>query len=151
MLLGIASALESPIKLDDRTMRGDFGQYVRVLVVIDFREEIPESIMVVSVGECMIAFFKLENPILFYTNCRIVGHNLPFCRKDQPPGTAPQKHPRKTNRCNPGKDAKDVTHNSIDERPTSTTPPIMDKEDNSTFQMVSSSLGVNSVSNHSMC
>lgn len=59
IILGIAKAAGNPVRIDERSLAGDYGHYVRVLVEVDLSLPIQEQVMIERTGH-----FRLL--LLFY-------------------------------------------------------------------------------------
>lgn len=80
LILGIASAVGNPVKIDERSTDGSLGHFTRVLVEVDLKNSLQERVMVVRKDLSFFVGIRYENLPAFCTNCCITGHNVAACR-----------------------------------------------------------------------
>lgn len=85
VIFGIARALGTPVKIDDLSLNGMFGHYVRVLVDIDLSLPLQDHVMLERQGHCCFVSLSYEWLPSFCPQCNVVGHSTTTCRKNKPP------------------------------------------------------------------
>jgi len=83
----IASAIGTPIDIDEPTRNRTFGHYARILVDIDLLKRVYDEILVEREGFAFKVELKYERRPLFYHHCYSIRHNVSSCRwlHPQPP------------------------------------------------------------------
>lgn len=71
--MGIARAVGTPLRIDQNSLNGSFGHYVRVLVEIDLSGPIQEHVMLERPGHCAFVSIVYERLPYFCPNCNIVS------------------------------------------------------------------------------
>lgn len=79
MIFGIARAVGKPLKIDDRSLCGIYGHYVRVLVEVDLSMPLQDQVMVERTGHCAFVSIAYEYLPEFCSHCRVVGHSVSKC------------------------------------------------------------------------
>ncbi|KAL8546973.1 hypothetical protein ACS0TY_006620 [Phlomoides rotata] len=67
------------IKIDVRMVNRKMGQFARLLVEIDMKQELVEKIMYKRVGICSFATVLFKCLPAFCHECGIVGHDVADC------------------------------------------------------------------------
>ena len=83
------------MSLDDHTMRKNRGLFARVLVDIDLLSPLPDNLLVERPNFAFVADVEYEWLPLFYSHCKMIGHELAQCRviHDQGRVHGPQHKP----------------------------------------------------------
>lgn len=76
----IASAVGTPLLLDNATIKRTFGHYARILVDMDFSRKIFHEITVEREGYAFNVEVAYEWLPDFCTHCQIIGHDVSACR-----------------------------------------------------------------------
>lgn len=61
IILGIARAVGKPLKIDDRSLSGIYGHYVRVLVEVALSMPLQDQVMVERTGHCTFVSISYES------------------------------------------------------------------------------------------
>jgi hypothetical protein len=93
-LFEIASAIGTPLTLDESTKNRAFGHYARVLVDIDLSRRIFDEIVVEREGYAFKLAVVYEKLPLFCSHCHTIGHDTVSCK---------WLHPKKENIVDHGK------------------------------------------------
>jgi len=80
-LLEIASAIGTPLVIDENTRNRLFGHYARVLVDIDLSERTFNHILVEREGFAFNVEVVYEKQPLFCKICNKIGHKIHHCNK----------------------------------------------------------------------
>jgi hypothetical protein len=88
-LFEIASAVGTPLALDESTNHRTFGHYARVLVDIDLSRRIFDEITVERDGYQFKLGVVYERLPEFCNHCNIIGHNFATCKWLHPPTVKP--------------------------------------------------------------
>lgn len=81
IIMGIAKSVGNPIKIDENSMSGMYGHYVRVLVEMDLSINPQEHVMIERTGHCLFVSLSYENLPNFCPHCSMVGHSITRCTK----------------------------------------------------------------------
>lgn len=76
----IASAVGTPLIIDNATTKRIFGHYARILVDMDFTRKIFHEIVVERVGYSFTVEVAYERMPDFCTHCHNIGHDVTACR-----------------------------------------------------------------------
>jgi len=76
----IASAVGTPLVLDNATLKRLFGHYARILVDIDFSKRISHEIIVEREGASYPVEVVYERIPDFCSHCQTLGHDVTNCR-----------------------------------------------------------------------
>jgi len=76
----IASAVGTPLVLDNATLKRHFGHYARILVDIDFSKNIFHKILVEREGGSYSVEVAYERIPYFCSHCQTLGHDVTNCR-----------------------------------------------------------------------
>jgi len=76
----IASAVGTPLVLDNATLKRLFGHYARILVDIDFSKKIFHEIIVEREGASYPVEVVYERIPEFCSHCQTLGHDVTNCR-----------------------------------------------------------------------
>jgi hypothetical protein len=79
-LFEIASAIGTPLSLDDSTRNRTFGHYARILVDIDLSRRIFDEIRVERDGYDFPLAVVYERLPEFCSHCQIIGHTITMCK-----------------------------------------------------------------------
>lgn len=79
-LRGIASAVGTPLLIDNATSNHIYGHYARILVDIDFSKKLFHEITVEREGYAFIVEVAYEWLPYFCTHCQTIGHDVLACR-----------------------------------------------------------------------
>lgn len=73
IILGIAKAAGNPVRIDERSLAGDYGHYVRVLVEVDLSLPIQEQVMIERTGHFrfLSLFYEWLQP--YCSHCNVIG------------------------------------------------------------------------------
>lgn len=80
VIWALASSLGAPIRIDENTLNGEYGQFARVLVEVDFKNEVRDRILVKRANHSTFTYVVIENAPDFCNQCGIVGHGWENCR-----------------------------------------------------------------------
>lgn len=80
VIWALATSLGTPLRIDENTLNGEYGQFARVLIEIDFKSEVRDRILVKRKNHSSFTFVSIENAPEFCTHCAIVGHAWERCR-----------------------------------------------------------------------
>jgi len=80
ILREIASAVGTPLVLDNATLKRLFGYYARILVDIDFSKKIFHEILVEREGGSYPVEVVYERIPDFCLHCQTLGHDVTNCR-----------------------------------------------------------------------
>lgn len=87
ILFAIASSAGSPICTDENTGKNmidrTFGQFARILIDIDLEKELLFKVLVERKGFAMFVDLDYEQIPEYCTSCRMIGHQLSNCRKNE--------------------------------------------------------------------
>ncbi|PON72885.1 Zinc knuckle CX2CX4HX4C [Parasponia andersonii] len=72
--LNLARTVGVPLKIDQATLNGDFGHFARVLMDIDLKNPLLDSIQVESGDECRFIYLSYERLPDFCFTCSSIGH-----------------------------------------------------------------------------
>ncbi|KAF5192881.1 zinc ion binding / nucleic acid binding protein, partial [Thalictrum thalictroides] len=81
ILMSIARGVGNPMRVDEKTLKRDFGYFANVLVDVDLAEPIPDQVYVKTPS------FEFWQPVeipkypKFCSHCKVVGHLVTECRK----------------------------------------------------------------------
>jgi hypothetical protein len=84
-LFEIASAIGTPLMLDEATLNRTFGHYARVLVDMDLSQNLFDEILVEREGfkfNLAVVYERLPN---FCCHCHAIGHDISVCKWIHPP------------------------------------------------------------------
>ncbi|PON31758.1 Zinc knuckle CX2CX4HX4C, partial [Parasponia andersonii] len=70
--------------IDQATLNGDFGHFARVLVDIDIKNPLLDSIQVESRDDCRFVYLSYERLPDFYSTCSSIGHVPSNCYHNKP-------------------------------------------------------------------
>lgn len=76
----IASAVGTPIDIDEPTRNRTFGHYARILVDIDLSKKAYDEVLVERDGFAFMVEIQYERRPLFCHHCYSIGHNITTCR-----------------------------------------------------------------------
>lgn len=79
-LMDIAGGIGEPLRIDERTLRKEFGSFARVLVDMDFTRPLPEEILVQRERFEFFIYAEYEKLPSFCTHCVTVGHDVSQCK-----------------------------------------------------------------------
>jgi hypothetical protein len=94
-LFEIASAIGTPLSLDESTINRTFGHYARVLVDMDLSRLVFDEVMVEREGFAFKIQVVYERLPEFCSHCQIIGHNIHACKWLQPDVTTHLEHNNK--------------------------------------------------------
>jgi len=80
-LFEIASALGTPLTIDEATLSRRFGIFARVLVNVDMSSILFDSVVVESEGLALPIVVQYERQPLFCVQCNMLGHSTQNCWK----------------------------------------------------------------------
>lgn len=80
LLFEIASAIGTPVSLDESTRMRVYGYYARVLVDLDLSGSFYDDIMVEREDFTFFVGIEYEKVPYFCTECQVIGHMLYECR-----------------------------------------------------------------------
>ncbi|PNX89783.1 putative NBS resistance protein, partial [Trifolium pratense] len=83
-LFEIASAMGTPLTLDDSTKHRTFGHYARILVDMDLSRRIFDEVVVEREGFALKIEVIYERLPDFCSHCQTIGHNIHTCKWLQP-------------------------------------------------------------------
>ncbi|KAH6805004.1 hypothetical protein C2S51_029835 [Perilla frutescens var. frutescens] len=81
VLMGIARAIGTPLKIDGNTVHGTVGHFARILVEIEMSMQPQNSVMIDRGDASFFVDLDFENLPPFCGACQVVGHVLSKCRK----------------------------------------------------------------------
>ncbi|XP_026400384.1 uncharacterized protein LOC113296290 [Papaver somniferum] len=77
----IDKSFGTPIVVDEKTLRLEYGYFASVLVDIDFSKHIPERILLKANGREFWQYMDIHKRPQFCAKCSIIGHCEEDCRK----------------------------------------------------------------------
>ncbi|XP_026451120.1 uncharacterized protein LOC113351327 [Papaver somniferum] len=80
IIFKICEEIGTPIKVDEATLKCDFGYYANVLVEVDFAQPIPGKIWINTKFGGFFQSISIPDSPKFCNNCRIIGHLVTECR-----------------------------------------------------------------------
>lgn len=81
ILFGIAMMVGTQIKLDQNSVSGMYGHYIRILVEVDLSLPLQEHVVLERTGHYTFVSISYERLPDFYSHCSIVGHSITNCKK----------------------------------------------------------------------
>ncbi|PON43618.1 hypothetical protein PanWU01x14_272350, partial [Parasponia andersonii] len=84
ILFDLARAVGVPLKIDQATLNGDFGHFARVLVDIDLKNPLLDSIQVESGDECRFVYLSYERLPNFCSTYSSIGYVPSNCYHNKP-------------------------------------------------------------------
>jgi hypothetical protein len=78
-LFEIASAIGTPLSLDDATRNRAFGHYARILVDVDLSRRLFDEVVVEREGYAFKLAVVYERLPSFCTHCQVIGHMIASC------------------------------------------------------------------------
>lgn len=85
----IASAVGTPLLIDNATTKRLFGHYARILVDMDLSRKLFHEIVVEREGFAFTLEVAYERLPAFCTHCQGIGHDVSACRRLYPRKDAP--------------------------------------------------------------
>ena len=82
----VARAIGVPLKIDQATINGDFGHFSRVLIDIDLKSPLLNTIQLEWGEECRFINPFYENFPDFCSTCSSIGHFAAHCFYNAPKG-----------------------------------------------------------------
>jgi hypothetical protein len=79
-LFDIASAIVTPLSLDESTSNHMFGCYVRHLVDMGIYHRVFDEIMVEMDEFVFLLLVVYKHLPYFCSNCKVIGHNIAACK-----------------------------------------------------------------------
>lgn len=83
IIMGIARAIGTPIKIDNNSLTGQFGHFARVLVEVDLISPLQEQVMLEQPGHCGFVTITYERLPEFCPHCSIIGHSVSNCKRQR--------------------------------------------------------------------
>lgn len=80
-ILSISKSFGTPIVVDEKTLRLEYGYFASVLVDIDFSKHISERILLKANGKEFWQYMDIHKRPQFCAKCSIIGHCEEDCRK----------------------------------------------------------------------
>ncbi|KAL8465781.1 hypothetical protein ACS0TY_035037 [Phlomoides rotata] len=74
IIIALASAVGTVIKIDERTMNRTMGRFARVLVELDLKHDREETLMFEREGHCSFVSVQYERLLKFCKFCSVIGH-----------------------------------------------------------------------------
>ena len=75
LLSDIARGVEIPLKINDATLKGDYGHYARVLIVVDLMSPLSDELMMERNGAYLFISLLNKNLPEFSSTCNSVGYS----------------------------------------------------------------------------
>ncbi|KAL8529085.1 hypothetical protein ACS0TY_006522 [Phlomoides rotata] len=79
ILVALASAVGTVIRLDDVTRRKESAHFARVLVEVDLKKDLEEYVMIESSGHRSYVMIQYERLPSYCRNCAVIGHDTGDC------------------------------------------------------------------------
>ncbi|KAL8479162.1 hypothetical protein ACS0TY_026137 [Phlomoides rotata] len=99
ILVALASAVGTVIRLDDVTRWKESAHFARVLVEVDLKKDLEEYVMIESSGHRSYVMIQYERLPSFCRNCAVIGHDTGDClSRNQSNNKPSDRGPRMFNR-----------------------------------------------------
>lgn len=73
-MYSIGRGLDTPLKIDKKTIEKEIGLFARILIDVDLAHQIPERLLIQRKELEFFVFVEVENCPSFCSSCGAVGH-----------------------------------------------------------------------------
>jgi len=80
LLSGIARGVGVLLKIEDATLKGDYGHYANILIDVDLSSPLLDGLMLERNGACLFISLLYENLLEFCSTYKSVGHSNSSCQ-----------------------------------------------------------------------